>query len=138
MKEKIRIQELSPTLLQQGKSKRLAAIRDKVSGQSKEAIKPQRKASPPTALEQAQQHIDQALRDWLARYPPAKKNRFFKIRFGMDIEQLKQLPIQEIYQRLAIAEHAPEKIAKLDYNGRPVFKRFPKHNNRHEKLPHRA
>ncbi len=124
MKEKMCIQEVSPTLLQQGKSKRLAAIRDKVGGLSKEAVNPQRKATPPTALEQARQPIDQALRDWLARYPPAKKQRFFKIRFGMDIEQLKQLPIREIYRRLGIRERAPEKIAQLDYNGRPVFKRF--------------
>jgi len=64
--------------------------------------------------------IDQAVNQWLMRYPPAKKQRFFTIRFGITLEQLKQRPIEEIYRRLQITEQVPEKIAKLDYNGRPV------------------
>jgi len=35
MKEKVTIQALSPNILQQGKSKRLAAIREKASQQSR-------------------------------------------------------------------------------------------------------
>ncbi len=122
MKEKVRVQTFNPNLLQQGKSKRLAAIRQKagaVAGMGQNHR--QAKQRPEPELAKAQKKIDQAIEQWLLRYPPAKKQRFFQIRFGLSIEQLKQLPLQEIYRKLELPEQAPEKIAKLDYNGRSVL-----------------
>jgi hypothetical protein len=119
MKEKVRVQSFNPNILQQGKSKRLAAIRQRLGGNN-EQHNPQQlqKKQPASELVKAQKKIDQAIDQWLLRYPPAKKQRFFKIRFGLSIDQLKKLPLQEIYRKLELAEQAPEKIAKLDYNGR--------------------
>ncbi len=121
MKEKVSIKTFNPNLLQQGKSKRLAAIREKVSGKGEpQALLRTGKQQPESELVKVQRKVDQAIEQWLMRYPPAKKQRFFKIRFGLTIDELKRLPLQEIFQKLELTEQAPEKIAKLDYNGRPV------------------
>lgn len=79
--------------------------------------------SPELAL--ARQLIDQRLNEILAALPVGKQRRLFKIRFGMEPEQIKALAIKQIFALLEInhprlnnLSASMKQIADLNYNGR--------------------
>jgi len=120
---------MSDIILQ--KSSRLQAMRAAAMGAKPEAatVKPaskpvdhDKKFSPELLL--ARQLIDQRLTELLANLPVGKQQGLFKIRFGMTPEQIKQLPLKQIFSKLAInpAQIKPsttnqQSIWELNYNG---------------------
>jgi hypothetical protein len=116
------------SLLVIGKSSRLQEMRNKNLNQTAPAkalkqpqIKPQS-----SELSSAQQIIDQQLNAILAGLPPGKQRSLFKIRYGMELEQIKQLPIRQIIRllkiedpQLAQARGEMKRILELTYNGQP-------------------
>lgn len=120
---------MSEIILQ--KSSRLQAMRASVTGAKPETapVKPvqipvnnDKKFSPELLL--ARQLIDQRLAELLANLPVGKQQGLFKIRFGMTPEQIKQLPLKQIFSKLAInplqikplsTNH--QSIWELNYNG---------------------
>ena len=126
--------ETSSTLLASGKSSRLLAMRNKSQNPSPTpaSAEPHTQPAKPTApalqaeLHLAQQLIDQQLMQILADLPAGKQRSFFKIRYGMDIDTLKQQPIHRIVKRLKInhpqltqAHGDMKKVLELTYNGQP-------------------
>lgn len=79
--------------------------------------------SPELAL--ARQLIDQRLAELLASLPAGKQRSLFNIRFGMEPDKIKELPIKQIFALLEI-NHQPfnnlsanmKRIGDLNYNGR--------------------
>lgn len=130
--ENFKICGTSSTLLSEGKSTRLMEMRKKTVSIIEEPIEAQHidevaTLDKPTKKEllQARQIVDQQLNDILGTYPPNKQAKFFKIRFGMDIDQLKGLSIKKIYSVLVIKQNKPgslERIAGMDYFGRFLSK----------------
>ena len=116
------------SLLVIGKSSRLQEMRNKNLNQTepaKELHQPQIKPQS-NELSIAQQIIDQQLNAILAGLPPGKQRSLFKIRYGMELEQIKQLPIRQIIRLLKIedpqltqARGEMKRILELTYNGQP-------------------
>ncbi|WP_415878757.1 hypothetical protein [Methylomonas sp. TEB] len=118
-------------LVNPGKSSRLQEMRQRAATANQPApapIQPQPQAidknlSPEMAL--ARQLIDQRLSEILASLPVGKQRRLFKIRFGIEPEQIKDLAIKQIFALLEI-NHPQlnnlsanmKRIADLNYNGR--------------------
>lgn len=133
-KNRINIETTSSALVNPGKSSRLQAMRDKaMSAQSATVIAGQQpdkavlhgKAaalSPEMLL--ARQIIDRQLDEILAMLPAGRQKRLFKIRFGVELEQIRDLPIKHIVGILKI-KHPQlnnlsadmKRIADLNYNG---------------------
>lgn len=122
----------SMSLLSEGKSSRLMQMRQQAMGQDES----QPASTEPREVEAIQkwdrelfkvrQLIDRRLQEAMAGFPPNKRQRFFKIRYGMTPEQLKLLPIQKILAILKLKQKASadmKRIADLDYNGRPTSNR---------------
>jgi hypothetical protein len=115
-------------LLVMGKSSRLQEMRNKSLNQTAPAkalkqpqIKPQS-----SELSIAQQIIDQHLDAILAGLPGGKQRSLFKIRYGIELEQIKQLPIRQIIRllkiedpQLAQARGEMKRVLELTYNGQP-------------------
>ncbi len=128
-KTSIKFSSTSANLLNEGKSARLLAMRRKAMNTEisepcqrgdKTEIDNQLGKVVKTELLQARQIIDQRLLEILNHYPPHKKVRFFAIRFGMSVEQLKTLPINEIFNILEIRQNLSvnlKQVDNLDYNG---------------------
>ncbi len=126
----VKISFVSTDLLSEGKSSRLMAIRKKISGadDTKTELNDDSKDdSIDLNMEvkaewmRARAVIDHVLAEIMKNYPPDKRARFFAIRFGMSIDQLKQHSIKDIFSLLAIREKEGvnmKMIANLDYNGR--------------------
>ena len=75
----------------------------------------------------AQELIDQRLTEILAALPPGMQKRLFKIRFGVELDEIRQLPIKRLLPLLKIQHpqlnNPPanmKRIADLNYNGQPV------------------
>ncbi|NOV28618.1 hypothetical protein [Methylomonas sp. ZR1] len=118
-------------LVNPGKSSRLQEMRQRATTANQPApapTQPKLKAtdesiSPELAL--ARQLIDQRLTEILAALPIGKQRRLFKIRFGVEPEQIKDLAIKQIFAMLEI-NHPQfnnlsanmKRIADLNYNGR--------------------
>ena len=114
-----------------GKSKRLQEMRDKAKAANLAAapapppIKTRESAqniSPELAL--ARQLIDQKLTAILASLPAGKQQSLFKIRFGISLAQIKQLPIKRVISLLQISDPqlnnlsaSMKRIIDLNYNG---------------------
>ncbi len=117
----------SVSVLDEGKSSRLLKMRQKAFANAVE--QPATDLPPAVAghwaeaeFEKIRKRIDRRLQELLSRFPPDKRQRFFKIRYGMTSEQLKQQPISRILEVLKLewGQSAHMKcIADLDYNGRP-------------------
>ncbi|MBS4051667.1 MAG: hypothetical protein KGZ69_10740 [Methylomonas sp.] len=123
----------STTLLASGKSSRLQAMRQKSMHSSpadptatrtidKSADK---NADPQLLL--ARQLIDQRLAEILAGFPAGRQCSLFKIRYGIDPENLKQQPIRHIAKLLKIRHPLftnprgdMKNIMELPYNGRQL------------------
>lgn len=122
------------SLLASGKSSRLLEMRKKSrqasadnliaeNGIARPASKSARNDANPQLL-LAQQLIDQRLAEILAGFPAGRQRSLFKIRYGIDPENLKQQPIQYIVKLLNISHPlftSPrgdmKKVLELTYNG---------------------
>lgn len=117
-------------LVSPGKSTRLQAMRERAAANRPEP------APPPISqalvkdenfcpeLTLARQLIDQRLTGLLASLPTGKQRSLFKIRFGMEPDQIKALPIQQIFALLEIQHPSfnnlsanMKRIGDLNYNG---------------------
>lgn len=124
---------VSNTLLSEGKSTRLMALRQKAMGSSA----PVPEKIPKTELAelkgldratkdeflQVRRAVDERLADILKKYPANKQARFFKIRFGMSVEQLKALSMKEICSVIELEQvsfSGVSVVATLDYFGKVV------------------
>jgi len=118
--KKAKVTELNTAIIHLGNSKRLQAIRQKALG--KQNVQPQEKLKTESQddLLTARNLIQQRLGEITRHYPAAKKNSFFKIRYGITLDAIKKMSLAEIFQKLEINASLPEKISKLDYNGRPI------------------
>jgi tRNA G26 N,N-dimethylase Trm1 len=118
----------STTLLIDGKSTRLRDMRDKAMGKPMSAgtqaineaamIKKLDKVVMADLL-RAREIIDKKLESILSNYPVNKQVKLFKIRFGISINQLKELSIKDINLVLGIKQKVVT-IIDLDYFGRSV------------------
>lgn len=119
-------------LVNPGKSTRLQEMRQRAAAANQSAPTPapadkvlQAKdtgLSPEMLL--ARQLIDERLTQILATLPAGKQRRLFKIRFGMEPDQIKALPIKQIFALLSISHpqfnnHCTnmKQVADLNYNG---------------------
>lgn len=123
--------ETSSTLLASGKSSRLREMRNKNLNLSASTITNDQKPAQANLKDQiqpelllAQQLIDQQLAEILAGLPAGKQRSLFKIRYGIDLDTLKQQPIHRIIQLLKIKHPqllsprgAMKNILELTYNG---------------------
>lgn len=114
-----------------GKSSRLQAMRNQQMANVQENLAFTRKSvtiaaqSVSPQLQLAQQVIDQQLAQLLAGLPAGKQQRLFKIRFGVELAEIKSLPLIQVVKLLDIRH--PElqsllksmpQIAELNYNGK--------------------
>lgn len=127
--------ETSSTLLANGKSSRLREMRNKNLNLSAPAISNDQKPAPANLKDQiqpelllAQQLINQQLAEILAGLPVGKQQSLFKIRYGMDLDALKQQPIHHIVKLLKIRHPqllspggVMKNILKLTYNGQQTL-----------------
>lgn len=119
-------------LVNPGKSSRLQAMRNKAMAANQSAPtdgRPQSKAashdktlSPELLL--ARSAIDRRLAEILASLPAGKQQSLFRIRFGIELEQLKNLPIKRVVGMLKIGhpqlknpQGDMKRIVDLTYNG---------------------
>lgn len=115
-------------------SSRLRQMREKALGATAPSPAPQTskpetspndaKLSPELLL--ARRLIDQRLAELLATLPAGKQNSLFRIRFGLELSQIKALPIRQVFGKLKIADPqlppqspAMKRIGDLNYNGQP-------------------
>ncbi len=115
-------------------SSRLREMREKAQGVAVPSPTP--RTTPPEAspndaklspaLRLARRLIDQRLAELLATLPAGKQNSLFRIRFGMELSQIKTLPIRQVFGKLKIADPqlppqspAMKRIGDLNYNGQP-------------------
>jgi hypothetical protein len=134
MSQNNKTEALSHTLLGEGKSTRLMELREKVMATPEPVIEFQpanEKAEfdgldkvTKEALVQIRGLIDQRITEIVGRYPVNKQGRFFKIRFGLEVEQLKILSIKEICSVIGLEQKSCRhiSIAGLDYFGNVVTK----------------
>lgn len=112
-----------------GKSSRLQQMREK--SQTPQTPSPVIEPTLPTnhhptqlppALRLAREKIDHRLAQILNHLPAGKQQSLFRIRYGVDLEQLKQLPIKRILTLLQIQSdklNDIKHIGDLDYDGNP-------------------
>jgi hypothetical protein len=120
-------------LVNPGQSSRLQEMRQRAATANQPAPAPTQPTlqakdenlSPELAL--ARQLIDQRLSEIVTALPVGKQRRLFKIRFGMEPEQIKALAIKQIFALLEIRHPQfnnlaanMKQIADLNYNGRPT------------------
>jgi len=111
MREK-RKSKTSHLLVAAGKSSRLDAIRKKAELQFTGAHlnkKPKKQAFVTgtdqiikEALQQAQSIIETRISSIIDAYPASKKNTFFKFKYGISVENLKQMALQDIFKKLEL------------------------------------
>lgn len=115
-----------------GKSSRLQEMREKAMAARQTPVVNEPQQALPSKLEKhlspelimARQLIDQRLAEILAGLPAGKQRTLFKIRFGVELEQIKSLPMKRVISLLKIAhpDYQPlspvmKRIAELDYEG---------------------
>lgn len=124
-----------PVAVGLAQSSRLREMREKVNAGT--PLRPDRAAAKISADKQSQglspelllarQLIDQRLAEILAGLPAGKQRSLFKIRFGVEIEQIKHLPIRGAVSLLAInhpdllsSSPVMKRVAALNYEGEIV------------------
>jgi len=117
-------------LVSPGKSTRLQEMRQRAATANQPAPAPTQPTlqakdeslSPELAL--ARKLIDQRLSEILTTLPAGKQRSLFKIRFGMEPDKIKELPIKQIFTLLTINHPSfnnlsanMKRIGDLNYNG---------------------
>ncbi len=127
MKENNKVIVSNSLLVGAGKSSRLAAIRDKAQQQSIDINKQPRQFSKQLKLENkaALQHavnlIEQRMAEILRAYPVGKKNTFFKIKYGIKVDEIRKMSIKQDFHLLqlnSIDIHKFHLIENLDFSGK--------------------
>ena len=120
-------------LIDHSKSRRLQAMRTNTLSAQTPAVKSgnseadSRNSSLSPDLIMVRQMIDQKLAEILASLPAGKQKRMFKIRYGIDIDLIKQLPIKNVLSLMKIQPatlnnhlSTMKRIGDLNYNGEQV------------------
>jgi len=119
-------------LVSPGKSSRLRELRERAMAMKQPAavaeqpqsigVEADKTMSPELLL--ARRVIDQRLAEIEAALPVGKQRRMFKIRYGVELEQIRDLPIKRIVGLLEIVHPqlnnplgSMKRIAELNYNG---------------------
>ncbi len=120
----------SQVLVGSGKSRRLSAMAESV--QAKKVLQKQSaqldksglmdgiKPGVQQALIEAQHIIGDRIETIMSVYPQNKKNSLFKLRFGVTVDQLFQLKINQIFQILKLDVHQLKSyrlVENLDLSG---------------------
>jgi len=115
MKQKIVKTESSQLLVSAGKSSRLDAIRKKAGlgvtppglekKQSQLIIAKGLNQATKEALQQASVLIEDKIHTLMTAYPAGKKNAFFKIKYGVEVERVKEMPVQGIFKLLKLEDN---------------------------------
>ena len=119
---------VSNTLLNEGKSSRLRALRKKAMADSVLVSESSVESVEIKALDRITKEeflrcrgfVEKKLTDILKTYPAHKQARFFKIRFGISVDQLKVLPMKDICSVIGLAQlsfNSISTVAKLNYFG---------------------
>ena len=113
----------TPNELNLVSSSRLKAMRDKQlleQGGNAKTVHAKTSQAETSDLAVAQALIDAAIHQIITQLPVGKQRSMFKIRYGLDPSDLKQLPIPDVFKLLNISQQAltnPQAIAQLNYNG---------------------
>lgn len=107
-----------------GKSKKLAALVNKSVAQPSAMVKKQASSlvsESDSALQQAQQLIDQRIQEIMNSFPEGKRNKLFTFRFG-SVTAIQALEIETAFKKLAIDSHNLNMrlLASLNYHGDKV------------------
>ncbi|NOR72070.1 MAG: hypothetical protein GQ532_20700 [Methylomarinum sp.] len=114
------------------KSSRLAAMRAKALGAEnlQTPVKKDQKlwatglkAETKSALEQAEKLVDNKVAVVLSAYPKGKMNTFFKLKYGVKVDEINQMPRKEVFRLLGLETVKIKQfrlIENLDYNGNTV------------------
>ncbi len=123
-RSKVTVQE-APLLVSPAQSSKLAALRDRARGvEVASVIAPTNPINTALSddvaaeLRKARRLIDERCASILANYPKAKQNKLFSFRFG-PIDELKKLPVTEIFKRLDLDKQLLNQrlLGKLNYHG---------------------
>lgn len=104
-------QTISDSLLVgSGKSKRLDAIRNKARGvvspidkkQNQQSMKVGLNQNTTEALQQAEALIDETMQQLMNTYPAGKRNSFFKLKYGVNAEKIKQMSRKQVFTLLKL------------------------------------
>jgi hypothetical protein len=123
-------QKSNSILVGAGKSKRLDAIRKKVSlggrnnefndTQNSQQTDDELTQSAKQALSQARLSVEEKMSSILKAYPPGKANTFFRLKYRIDVQKINTMPLKKVFDLLAIdasnIQHF-RMIQNLDYNG---------------------
>ena len=112
MKENNKVRVNSNVLVGAGKSSRLAAFSNKVTAQKNYTGLSNKKSQhqfvaglkPETemALQQSIKLIEEKVSFILNSYPMAKKSTFFKLKYGVDIEKIKGMTMNDVFTLLGL------------------------------------
>ena len=133
MKENHKVPVNSNVLISAGKSSRLAALSNKVMGQknitglgnnkSQHQFVAGLKPETEIALQQSIKLIEEKVTVILNSYPMGKKNTFFKLSHGVDIEKIKQMAMKDVFILLGLETTKIQQfrlIESLDSSGNSV------------------
>ena len=131
MKENKKISVNSNVLVGSGKSSRLAALSKKASGHkniiglgdnnSQYKFSVGLKLETEMALQQAIKMIEEKVTFILNGYPMGKKSKFFKLKYGVDIEKIKEMTMKDVFVMLGLETMMIQQfrlIESLDSNGK--------------------
>ncbi len=128
------VNPLGSMLVAPGKSSRLRELRDKAqAAKAPEPVPSQFKPaecepdmSPELVL--VRQLIDKRLTEILSLLPAGRQRRLFRIRYGVELDEIKNLPIKRVIAMLKVSDPQLDnlrgrmkQIVELTYNGRQTL-----------------
>lgn len=124
--DEIMKQSSSAVLVGAGKSKRLDALRNKVSlnmdkapfrvtQKSQEKIENELSQFANEALEQAKHAIEERISKILNAYPPGKSKTFFKLKYGVDVQMVKRLSLRKVFDILTLNDSEIKYFKKIQH-----------------------
>lgn len=133
MKEKNKVLINSHVLVGVGKSSRLAALTNKAMGQknvtglgnnkSQHQFVAGLKPEIELALQQSIKLIEEKVSFILNGYPMGKKSTFFKLKYGVDLEKIKEMAMKDVFALLGLETLKIQQfrlIESLDSSGNSV------------------
>ena len=134
MKETIKAPVNSNVLVGTGKSSRLAALTNKALGQknitglgdsrSQHQFVAGLKPETEMALQKSIKLIEEKVTVILNGYPMGKKNKFFKLKHGVDINKIKEMAMKDLFVLLSLETTKIQQfrlIESLDSSGNSVY-----------------
>lgn len=109
------------SLINLGKSKRLAAMRESIDMRvDKEKVVAQKHfgaKNKEREIYQARIAIQQSIAEIKASYPQGRQNKLFALRYGSE-EKINQMGLQQLFTLLKISRVLAKDIAEIKFNGR--------------------